>query len=92
MADDRLCPVDSTQLRRLERSGVHVDACPSCRGIWLDRGELDKIVASEVAGDDDFEREISGGDRERRPNDSGHGKPPKKKRRSMLEDFLDFGG
>jgi uncharacterized protein len=92
MADDRLCPVDSTQLRRIERSGVHVDACPSCRGIWLDRGELDKIVEHEGAAADDFEREISGGDRdrERRP-DQADGKP-KKKRRSMLEDFLDFGG
>jgi Zn-finger nucleic acid-binding protein len=92
MADDRLCPVDSTELRRIERSGVHVDACPSCRGIWLDRGELDKIVAREGADDDDFEREIGGvdRDRERRP-DSGYGKPKKKKKRSMLEDFLDFG-
>jgi uncharacterized protein len=91
MADDRLCPVDSTELRRIERSGVHVDACPSCRGVWLDRGELDKIVAAEAA-DDDFEREISGGDREHSSGDRGRGKPHKKKRRSMLEDLLDFGG
>jgi Zn-finger nucleic acid-binding protein len=94
MADDRLCPVDSTELRRIERSGVHVDACPSCRGIWLDRGELDKIVAQEGADDDDFEREI-GGDhgRERRPESGGYGTPKKKKKRSMLEDLLgDFGG
>ena len=98
MADDRLCPVDSTELRRIERSGVHVDACPSCRGIWLDRGELDKIVEQEGSADDDFEREIGGGtrdrdtDRERRPDSGGYDKPKKKKRRSMLEDFLDFGG
>ena len=94
MAEDRLCPVDSTQLRRIERSGVHVDACPSCRGIWLDRGELDKIVAQEGADDDDFEREIAGDrDRERRPESGDYGKPKKKKRRSMLEDLLgDFGG
>ena len=95
MADDRLCPVDSTLLRRIERSGVHVDACPSCRGIWLDRGELDKIVAQEGADDDDFEREIGGDrdrDRDRRPESGVYGKP-KKKKRSMLEDFLgDFGG
>ncbi len=91
MADDRLCPVDSTQLRRIERSGVSVDACPSCRGIWLDRGELEKIVEREPAADDDFEREI-GGDRGRdRGESGGYGKPKKKKRRSMLEDFLDFG-
>jgi Zn-finger nucleic acid-binding protein len=92
MADDRLCPVDSTELRRIERSGVHVDACPSCRGVWLDRGELDKIVAAEAVDDDDFEREISGGDRERSSTNRRQGKPHKKKRRSMLEDLLDFGG
>jgi uncharacterized protein len=93
VADDRLCPVDSTELRHIERSGVSVDACPTCRGIWLDRGELDKIVAREGADDDDFEREI-GGDRggERSAESGGYGKPKKKKRRSMLEDFLDFGG
>lgn len=93
MADDRLCPVDSTQLRRIERSGVHVDACPSCRGIWLDRGELDKIVEQEGAAQDDFEREIGGDrDRERSRDPGDYGKPKKKKKRSMLEDFLDFGG
>lgn len=96
MADDRLCPVDSTQLRRIERSGIHVDACPSCRGIWLDRGELDKIVEQEGAAQDDFEREI-GGDRDRdrdreRSRGAGEYAKPKKKKRSMLEDFLDFGG
>lgn len=89
MADDRLCPVDATQLRRIERSGVHVDACPTCRGMWLDRGELDKIIEGEGAADDDFEREIGGGDRERRP-DVAPGKP-KKKRSSILGEFLDFG-
>jgi Zn-finger nucleic acid-binding protein len=93
VSDDRLCPVDSTQLRRIERSGVHVDACPSCRGIWLDRGELDKIVEHEGAAQDDFEREIAG-NRDREPSRAGgdYGKPKRKKKRSILEDFLDFGG
>jgi hypothetical protein len=92
--DDRLCPEDGTTLRRIERSGVHVDACPSCRGIWLDRGELDKIIEREGRDNDDFEREISGGDRERerRYEGGGYSKPhKKKKKRSILEDFLDFG-
>ena len=96
MTDDRLCPVDSTQLRRIERSDVHVDACPSCRGIWLDRGELDKIVEQEGAAQDDFEREIGGDrdrDRERSRGAGAYGEPKKrKKKRSILEDFLDFGG
>lgn len=31
-----------------ERSGVEIDYCPQCRGVWLDRGELDKIIARSV--------------------------------------------
>jgi len=39
------CPVcHSVDLNITERSGIEVDYCPSCRGIWLDRGELDKII------------------------------------------------
>jgi Zn-finger nucleic acid-binding protein len=33
-----------------ERSGVEIDYCPKCRGVWLDRGELDKIVALSASG------------------------------------------
>ncbi|MDF2749443.1 MAG: hypothetical protein K0T00_618 [Gaiellaceae bacterium] len=88
---DRLCPVDSTELRRIDRSGVHVDACPTCRGLWLDRGELDKIVERERTDLDDFEQEIRGRDAGREHEQIGRAKPHKKKRRSMLEDFLDFG-
>jgi uncharacterized protein len=38
------CPVDGTTLTMSERSGIEIDYCPSCRGVWLDRGELDKII------------------------------------------------
>ena len=38
------CPVDGTELLMTERSGVEIDYCPQCRGVWLDRGELDKII------------------------------------------------
>jgi Zn-finger nucleic acid-binding protein len=38
------CPVDSIDLVMTERSGVEIDYCPQCRGVWLDRGELDKII------------------------------------------------
>jgi Zn-finger nucleic acid-binding protein len=90
--DDRLCPVDSTVLRHLERSGVQVDACPTCRGIWLDRGELDKILEQESANMEDFEREIRGsGSRDRDERSSEHGYGKKKKRSSILGEFLDFG-
>jgi len=38
------CPTDSATLVMSERSGVEIDYCPECRGVWLDRGELDKII------------------------------------------------
>ena len=38
------CPNDSATLVMSERSGVEIDYCPDCRGVWLDRGELDKIL------------------------------------------------
>jgi Zn-finger nucleic acid-binding protein len=38
------CPSDGTVLVMSERSGIEIDYCPSCRGVWLDRGELDKII------------------------------------------------
>lgn len=46
------CPVDSIDLIMSERSGVEIDYCPQCRGVWLDRGELDKIIdrAAESLG------------------------------------------
>ena len=40
------CPVcTSVNLVMSERQGVEIDYCPECRGVWLDRGELDKIIA-----------------------------------------------
>lgn len=52
------CPNDSTTLVMSERSGVEIDYCPECRGVWLDRGELDKIL-------DRVSSEERGGERER---------------------------
>lgn len=39
-----LCPTDKTALVMSDRQGIEIDYCPTCRGIWLDRGELDKIL------------------------------------------------
>jgi uncharacterized protein len=38
------CPNDETTLVMSERNGIEIDYCPECRGVWLDRGELDKII------------------------------------------------
>lgn len=38
------CPIDNTTLQMTTRDGIEIDYCPNCRGVWLDRGELDKLV------------------------------------------------
>jgi uncharacterized protein len=43
------CPIDGSDLVMAERQGIEIDYCPKCRGIWLDRGELDKIVERSEA-------------------------------------------
>ena len=43
------CPTDGTVLQMSERSGIEIDYCPTCRGVWLDRGELDKIIDRSLA-------------------------------------------
>ena len=61
------CPACGGELVELERSGVRVDACRRCRGVWLDRGELDnilererRVVAAVDDDEDDFLREVTG--------------------------------
>ncbi len=44
------CPECATVLQMAERSGIEIDYCPQCRGVWLDRGELDKIIERSVPG------------------------------------------
>ena len=39
-----ICPIDQSPLEMSERSGIEIDYCPTCRGVWLDRGELDKLI------------------------------------------------
>ena len=92
------CPNCNSRLVEVERSEILIDACPECRGIWLDRGELDKILVRErsmSAGDpdEDFFAEVEGrrqpkrtGDRERY-EDEPRGK---RKKRGFFEDLLDF--
>ncbi len=47
------CPQCSVALVMSDRQGVEIDYCPQCRGVWLDRGELDKIIERSDRFDDD---------------------------------------
>ncbi len=44
-----MCPNDNAAMQTLERGGVQFDMCPSCRGVWLDRGELEKLMEAATA-------------------------------------------
>ncbi|RZJ05239.1 MAG: hypothetical protein EON89_04890 [Brevundimonas sp.] len=44
-----MCPNDDAAMQTMERGGVQFDMCPSCRGVWLDRGELEKLMEAAAA-------------------------------------------
>jgi uncharacterized protein len=46
------CPVCSEKMKTIERLGVEVEICPGCKGIWLDAGELDKLLALDDGEDE----------------------------------------
>jgi uncharacterized protein len=89
------CPVcKNVNLVMSERQGIEIDYCPQCRGVWLDRGELDKLIekaagpapAGAQSYDDTDRGRLSshGGYRESYP-----GKPYKKKK-GLLGELFDF--
>jgi len=97
------CPVDGTMLTMADRSGVEIDYCPQCRGVWLDRGELDKILdraGRESARFDDRRderreerpREAAYRPEKRRDDDDDHKRhdPRYRKRESWWSDIFDF--
>lgn len=82
------CPVCTVPLVMSDRQGVEIDYCPQCRGVWLDRGELDKIIersAREAAPPPPQQQNY----RPDRPaaQQYGHGYP--KRRKSFLEELFD---
>jgi Zn-finger nucleic acid-binding protein len=90
------CPVcKESSLVISERQGVEIDYCPKCRGVWLDRGELDKIIerSSEVF---DIDRPKSFDDKrydeKKYYNDKKYDDDyyKKNKRKSFLNDLFDF--
>ena len=84
------CPIDGTRLEMSERNGIEIDYCPSCRGVWLDRGELDKIIERNERSlrryDDDDDDDRKYDDRSR-----GYQQPKKKKRMSFLSELFEGG-
>ena len=52
------CPTCNVPLAMADRQGVEIDYCPRCRGVWLDRGEIDKIVEHELAAYGPLSRQV----------------------------------
>ena len=94
-----LCPTDQTPLVMSERQGIEIDYCPTCRGVWLDRGELDKIIerssaaaapppqAAQPAPQPSADPWRNQGGHQGYGHGHGHGYP--KRRKSFLEELFD---
>jgi len=91
--DDMNCPACNVALVMSERQGVEIDYCPQCRGVWLDRGELDKII--ERSTSETSQRSSRESDYDRRDSHQGkhhgdeHGEGQYRKKRSFLSDLFD---
>ena len=94
------CPVCKIPLVMSDRQGVEIDYCPQCRGVWLDRGELDKIIERSAAAEapgappqpqaappqpGHEQRPYYGDDDGRRHDPRHHGK----RRKSFFEELFD---
>jgi Zn-finger nucleic acid-binding protein len=87
------CPIDtSIDLVMTDRQGIEIDYCPSCRGVWLDRGELDKLVERATFPAPVAPSAYQRRDAERDDDSDGIPYPTNKprKRRSFLGEMFDF--
>ena len=87
-----MCPNCNEGMQEVRRNEVHVDVCPKCRGVWLDRGELEKLLHSAREVDAEYERERAswmhqapsyGGQSDYRQD------RPYKRKKSLLEQIFD---
>ena len=86
------CPVCKIPLVMSERQGVEIDYCPQCRGVWLDRGELDKIIersATEQPAPAQPRTTAPAPHFDQRGHDPHYGHGYKKRKKSFLEDLFD---
>jgi hypothetical protein len=73
-----------------ERQGVEIDYCPQCRGVWLDRGELDRILQRSTAGES-RRAESRGDDDDFREGEKTREGGPRKRRGGFFSELFDFG-
>lgn len=94
------CPVcDGVRMREVEKDGVLIDICPSCKGVWLDRGELEKLLEGEREFRKEYPGYSSDYDRSRQPHpdtysrgyrEDQHKYSKHRKKRSVFDIFEDL--
>lgn len=91
------CPVCDVDLLMTEKKGIEVDYCPKCRGVWLDRGELEKVIELSIpeSGRRPADNSYYEDDHHNKHEDKHRGghydeKYGKRKRGSFLGDIFDF--
>jgi len=87
------CPVCEVELRMTERRGIEIDYCPKCRGVWLDRGELDKIVersSEDLGGERQIEASYPPEYRGSVPHSGGPHAHKHYKKKSLWREIFDF--
>jgi Zn-finger nucleic acid-binding protein len=93
MTTTMTCPKCRGDMASYERNGVLVDQCAECRGLFLDRGELEHLISAEASfgrSEPAFSRgESSFGDRPTPSDPRFHRQPHKRKKRSLFEDLFD---
>ncbi len=84
------CPTcKEVNLVMTDRQGIEIDYCPECRGVWLDRGELDKIIERSTSQPPPPQRPEAFHDRSQH-HDRGDYHHKEKKRKSLLGELFDF--
>ena len=91
------CPVCAVPLTMSNRQNVEIDYCPQCRGVWLDRGELDKIVERSAGDAPPAQRPAAApapprgydDDRNRQGGGFGYGGKPHKRQKHWLSEIFD---
>jgi len=87
------CPVCKVELKMADRQGIEIDYCPQCRGVWLDRGELDKIIERSLARPpvpEGRSPEYDSRDSGYRRDDDDDDYSRRKKKKSFLGEMFDF--
>jgi len=95
---DMQCPAcPTTTLAMSNREGIEIDYCPKCRGVWLDRGELDKIIERSMSApsptrevSEPADPRYSPGSYRKYDDDDYHKQHHGKRRRGLLGDLFDF--